>query len=186
MDNCFYCILAIRLCLYLICHVDSRFFELWWFRQLQMPNAETKYYAIVTTNKEIPHNNTREIVSWYIEFKYHLSKLQEKFRQLLNKGTWCGWNKMLVNQRGSQYALLVSWSYFFKSYGPFRPHQTFDNIAASVNSNICWVANQTLIDLSHYIRQYKRPPPTPDSQTNTDRLHQTLKADSAPVFRGTS
>ena len=34
------------------------------FRQLQKPDALTKYYEIGTTNTETPYDSTRKIASW--------------------------------------------------------------------------------------------------------------------------
>ena len=48
-----------------------------YFKQLQIPDAQTKYYIILTTYTETPHYTTRKIAIWYIEFNHHLSTLQE-------------------------------------------------------------------------------------------------------------
>ena len=48
------------------------------FTQLQIPNAQTKYYEILTTITETPHNTIRKITNWCIAFKYHLLTLQNK------------------------------------------------------------------------------------------------------------
>ena len=47
------------------------------FRQLQIPNAHTKYYEISTVNTETPQNTARKIANWYIELEYHPSTLQK-------------------------------------------------------------------------------------------------------------
>ena len=49
-------------------------------------NTQTKYYEMLTTTMETPYNTTCKIAYWCIEFEYHFSTLQHKFRLLLNKG----------------------------------------------------------------------------------------------------
>ena len=81
----FYYILAIRLFLSLPVDLTSHFSN---FRQLQIPNARTKYYEILLARTKTPHNTTHKITNRYCEFKYHFSTLQKKFRLLLNKGVY--------------------------------------------------------------------------------------------------
>ena len=39
------------------------------FRQLQITNAQTKYYDILAAHNKTPHNTTRKIPNRYIELK---------------------------------------------------------------------------------------------------------------------
>ena len=55
-------------------------------RQLPIWNAQTKYYEVLTTYTEIPHNTMHNITNWYIVLRYHHSTLREKLRLILNKG----------------------------------------------------------------------------------------------------
>ena len=66
--------------------ITSHFSNFADYRQLQIPNARTKYYEILPAHTKTTHDTTNKIVSLYFEFKYHYSTLQNKFRLLLNKG----------------------------------------------------------------------------------------------------
>ena len=88
---CYY-ILAIRLC-----HVwvpisvvisTLCFSSLSKFRQLHIPNAQRKYYEILTTNTagETPHNTTRKIANRYVELNYQLSTLKKTFPITFEQG----------------------------------------------------------------------------------------------------
>ena len=84
--NIVYCILAIHLFLSLPVNLTSHFSNFADFRQLQIPNARTKYYAILPVPTKTPHNTTHKITSLYFDFKYHFLTLQKKILLLLNKG----------------------------------------------------------------------------------------------------
>ena len=84
--NFAYNILDIRLYLSVSMNLTSHFSNFAEFRQLQIPNAQTKYYEILPARTKTHHNTTHKIANWYFEFKYHFSTLQKRFRLLLNKG----------------------------------------------------------------------------------------------------
>ena len=91
--NFVYYILAIRLVLSLSVNLTSHFSNFIDFRQLQIPNAQTKYYEILPAHTKTPRYTSHRIANRYVEFKYHFLTLQKKFRLLLNKGVllvcWC-------------------------------------------------------------------------------------------------
>ena len=58
-------------------NLTSQFSNFAEFRQLQIPNGQTKYYEILPAHYKIPHNTTRKIANWYFEFKYQFLTLQK-------------------------------------------------------------------------------------------------------------
>ena len=84
--NIFYYTLDIRFCISLSVNQTSHFSNFADFRQLQIPNAQTKYYEHLPAYTKTPQNATRKIANWYFEFKCHFLALQTNFRLLLNKG----------------------------------------------------------------------------------------------------
>ena len=55
----------------LICEFNIAFSTFADFRQLQIPNAQTKYYEIVPAHTKTPQNTTLKIANLYFEFKFH-------------------------------------------------------------------------------------------------------------------
>ena len=66
-------------------NLTSHFSNFGYFRRLQIPNAQTKYYEIVPAHTKTPRNTTRKIANRYFEIKYHFLTLRKKFRLPLNK-----------------------------------------------------------------------------------------------------
>ena len=58
--------------------LTSQFSNITYFRQQQQQNKPMKYYEILPTHTETPHNTTRKIANLYIEFNYHFLTLQKK------------------------------------------------------------------------------------------------------------
>ena len=84
--NFVYYNLVIRFNICLSVNQTSHFSNFAHFRQLQIPNARTKYYEILPTHTETPHNTNHKIAYRYFEFRYHFVTLQKNIRLLLNKG----------------------------------------------------------------------------------------------------
>ena len=84
--NFVYYIVVIRLFLSLTVNLTSHFSNFTDCRQLQIPNAWTKYYEIPPAHPKTPHDTTHKVASLYFVFKYPFSTLQKKFRLFLNKG----------------------------------------------------------------------------------------------------
>ena len=59
-----------------ICRFNITFFNFANFRQLQIPNAQRKYYEIWPAYTKTPHNATHEIANRYFELKYHFLTLK--------------------------------------------------------------------------------------------------------------
>ena len=75
--NFFYHILAIRFYISLSVNLTSHFSNFPDFRQLQIPNAQTKYYEILSAHIKIPHNATHKIAIRYFELKWHFWHCKE-------------------------------------------------------------------------------------------------------------
>ena len=75
--NFVYYNLVIRFNLSLSVNQTSHFSNFADFRQLQIPNARMKYYEILPTHTETPHNTNHKIANRYFEFKYHFATLQK-------------------------------------------------------------------------------------------------------------
>ena len=87
--NFVYYILDIRLYLSLSVNLTLHFSNFADFRQLQIPNARTKYYEILPAHTKTPHNTSHKIANRYFEFKYHFSTLQKKNRITFEQGCTC-------------------------------------------------------------------------------------------------
>ena len=77
----FYSTLDIRFYLSLSLNLTSNFANFADFRQLQIPNAQTRYHEILPPDSKSQHNTAR-----YFELKCHFLTLQKLFRLPLNKG----------------------------------------------------------------------------------------------------
>ena len=75
--NCFYYPLDIRFYLSLFVNLQSHFSNFADLRQLQIPNAQTKYNEILPGNTKTPLNTTRKIANRYFELKNHFLTLQK-------------------------------------------------------------------------------------------------------------
>ena len=84
--NFFYYTLHIRFCISLSVNETSLFSNFADFRQLQISNAQTKYYEHLPAYTETHHNATRKITNWYFELKYHFLALQKKFAITFEQG----------------------------------------------------------------------------------------------------
>ena len=84
--NFVYYILEIRLYLSLSVNLTSHFSNFADFRQLQIPNARTKYYEIVFAHTQTPHDKTHKIANQYFEFRYHFLTLQKKIPITFEQG----------------------------------------------------------------------------------------------------
>ena len=84
--NFVYYILAIRLVLSLSVKLPSHFSNFVDFRQLQIPNAQTKYYEILPAHTKTPRNTSHRIANRYFEFKYHFLTLQIKIPITFEQG----------------------------------------------------------------------------------------------------
>ena len=79
-DSCghfLYYILAIRFYLSVSVNQKSLFSNFADFRQLYIPNAQTKYNEILPVHTKTPHNTNRKIAYRYFELKYHFPTLQK-------------------------------------------------------------------------------------------------------------
>ena len=95
--NFLYYSLDIRFYLSSFVNSTSHFSNFADFRQLQTPNAQTKYYEILPGHTKIAPDTTRIIANRYFELKYHFLTLQKKIRLLLNKcvHTWLVYQAVL-------------------------------------------------------------------------------------------
>ena len=67
-----------RLYLSLSVNLTSHFFfNFADLRELQTPNAQTKYYDILPAHIKTTHDTTHKIANQYFEFEYHFSTLQK-------------------------------------------------------------------------------------------------------------
>ena len=73
----FYYILALRFYLNLSVNLATHFSSFADFRQLQIPNAQTKQYEILPAHNKIPRDTTCKIANRYVEFKYNFLTLQK-------------------------------------------------------------------------------------------------------------
>ena len=73
--NFVYYILAIRLNLSLSVNLTSHFSNFADFRQLPIPNAQTKCHEILLVHTKTHHYTAHKIANWYFEFEYHFSTL---------------------------------------------------------------------------------------------------------------
>ena len=78
--------LVIRFNLSLSVNQTSHFSNFADFRQLQIPNARTKYYEILPTHTETPHNTNHKIANRYFEFRYHFVTLHQKIPITFEQG----------------------------------------------------------------------------------------------------
>ena len=76
--NTFYYILALRFYISLSVNLPLHFSNFANLRELQIPNAQTKYYGILPAQTKTPYNATRNIASRYFDIKYHFLTLQRK------------------------------------------------------------------------------------------------------------
>ena len=73
-----YYTLDIRFYLSLFVNLQSHFSNFADLRQLQIPNAQTKYYENLPGHTKTPLNTTHKIANRYFELQYHFLTLQKK------------------------------------------------------------------------------------------------------------